>query len=79
MQGNIAVDDISSLALKLNSNSRLVGTINSENSKGEITVNLSSDSYWDLTGDSYITKFEGDKSKIQANGHHVYVNGKKII
>lgn len=79
MQGNIAVDDISSLTLKLNSNSRLVGTINSENSKGEITVILSSDSYWDLTGDSYITKFEGDRSKIQANGHHVFVNGKKII
>ena len=30
---------------------------------------------WTLTGDSYLTEFNGDAANIISNGYTVYVNG----
>jgi hypothetical protein len=38
-------------------------------------VNLDSDSTWTLTGDSYVSAFNGDLSRVTTNGYTLYVNG----
>ena len=78
LKGSISVDDISSLKINL-SNSTYEGAINEEGAVGNITVNLEDGSTWTLTGDSYISEFEGDLGSVAANGHHLYVNGKQVL
>ena len=39
---------------------------------------MDSDSTWTLTGDSYITSFDGDKAKVNTNGYHLYINGEEL-
>lgn len=79
LDGNILVDDISSLSLTMSDNTAFEGAINPEGEGGEVNVILSSDSSWTLTGDTYITKFDGDTGNINTNGHHIYVNGEQIL
>ena len=75
LTGNITVDSISSLELNLK-NSTYKGAIANE---GNVSVTLDSGSKWELTGDSYVTEFNGDVSNIISNGYKLYVNGKQII
>ena len=42
---------------------------------GSVSVTLDGTSTWTLTGDSYITEFNGDAANIISNGYTVYVNG----
>ena len=42
---------------------------------GTVSVTLDSASTWTLTGDSYVTEFNGDAANIAANGYTLYVNG----
>lgn len=49
------------------------GTVSTET--GTVTVTLDSTSTWTLTGDSYITEFNGDAGNIISNGYTLYVNG----
>ena len=42
---------------------------------GTVSVTLDSTSTWTLTGDSYITEFNGDASNVISNGYTLYVNG----
>ena len=79
MDGNITVDDISTLDMTLSDSSAFTGTINSTGDAGEVNVTLDSSSTWTLTGDSYITSFDGDLSQINANGHQLYVNGSAVL
>ena len=71
LSGDIIVDEISSLELNLNS-SNYEGTISSN---GYTVVNLDNNSTWSLTGDSYISEFNGDIYSIITNGYTLYVNG----
>ncbi len=43
-----------------------------------VTVNLDSASTWTLTGDSYVSVFNGDLSNVNLNGYTLYVNGVAI-
>lgn len=79
IEGDIIVDEISSLDMTLSEGSSLKGAVNTENSGGEINVTLDSSSAWTLTGDSYITSFNGDTSSIKTNGYSLYVNGEKPL
>lgn len=79
MEGNILVDSISSLKYSLSNGSSYQGSINPDGTGGTVEVTLDQNSTWTLTGDSYITDFEGDVSQITANGYHLYVNDKKVI
>lgn len=74
----IKVDEISTLSLILGGGSSLNGTINPDSQSGEAAVTLEEGSTWILTGDAYLTGFEGDVGSITANGYHVYVNGTAI-
>ena len=77
--GNILVDEISSLALTMKNGTSYEGAINPDGAGGTVDVTLDDDSTWTLTGDSYITSFDGDTSNITANGYHLYVNGEQVL
>ena len=78
IEGQITVDDISSLELDLDK-SEFTGEINSSGQTGTVSVTLGDDSKWILTGDSYISEFDGDTDNIVTNGFHVYVDGKELV
>ena len=42
---------------------------------GTVSVTLDSTSTWTLTGDSYVTEFNGDAANVVSNGYTLYVNG----
>ena len=58
-------------------NQEITGAILSD-SVSSVTVNLDSDSTWTLTGDSYVTAFNGDLSNVNLNGYTLYVNGTAV-
>ena len=78
--GNIVIDNISTLNMKLNT-SNYEGTINNENNAKEITLTIDKNSTLKLTGDSYITSLNNEdstNSNINFNGYKLYVNGTQI-
>ena len=78
IDGDILVDNISTLDLSLSNGSSYTGTINSENTAKTINVSLDSTSSITLTGDTYITSLSNevsDNSNINFNGYTLYVNG----
>ena len=77
--GIILVDEISSLALTMKNGTSYEGAINPDGDGGTVDVTLDDNSTWTLTGDSYITSFDGDTSNITANGYHLYVNGEQVL
>lgn len=58
-------------------NQEITGAILSD-SASSVTVNLDSQSTWTLTGDSYVTEFNGDLSRVNLNGYMLYVNGAAV-
>lgn len=79
LQGNILVDDISSLNFTMKNGTSFHGAINPDGEGGTVEVTLDADSAWTLTGDSYISSFDGDISSITANGYHLYINGEEML
>ena len=80
LDGNIEVDNISTITLNL-TKSNYKGTINSENSAKEVNIKLDKNSKITLTGDSYVSSLEDvddSYSNIDFNGYKLYVNGKAI-
>ena len=71
LDGDILVDDISSLSLEL-TDSSFEGAIQGE---GVVYVTLNQGSSWVLTGDSYITAIDGDLSGLDLNGYELYIDG----
>ncbi len=76
--GNILVDEISSMVLTMKNGTSYEGAINPDGDGGTVDVTLDDNSTWTLTGDSYITSFDGDTSNITANGYHTFV-GEKCV
>ena len=85
LNGTILVGDNAELTLNLENGSAFTGMISGEikNASGEtvseetgtVNVTLDSTSTWTLTGDTYVTSFEGDASNVIADGYTLYVNG----
>ncbi|MBQ6366970.1 MAG: hypothetical protein IJJ30_00270 [Erysipelotrichaceae bacterium] len=85
LSGAILVGEGSTLTLNLSDNSSfegyIGGTIINESGKivsdsvGTVNVTLDSSSTWTLTGDSYVTSFNGNASQVISNGYTLYVNG----
>lgn len=75
IDGDMLVDDVSNLNLHLSDVSTFVGAINPDGQQGEVYVELSDDSIWSLTGDSYITSLTCGTDSIALNGFTLYVNG----
>ncbi len=75
--GNIVVDEISSLTMNLTNGTKFTGAINSAN-EGAVTLVLDKTSSITLTGDTYVkalTNADSSNSNINLNGYKLYVNG----
>lgn len=78
INGDIFVDNISTLNMKLTNESNYTGKINGNNPAKNITLSLDSTSKIKLTGDTYVTTLEdadSSYSNINFNGYKLYVNG----
>ena len=78
--GNIVVDGISTLTMKLKSGSVFTGAINSENA-GEVSLTLDGSSVLALAGDTYIKSLNNadvTNSNINLNGYKLYVDGVEL-
>ena len=75
IDGDIIVDDVSTLNLYLTDSSTFTGSINSSGAAGDVYVELSGDAVWKLTGDSYISSLTCDAESIDLNGYKLYVDG----
>lgn len=79
LSGNIVADSISTIAIDMANGSSLVGAVNTDNTAKEITMKLSKDSSWTLTGDSYVkslTNEDTTNSNIHLNGYKLVVADK---
>jgi hypothetical protein len=84
----VLVGSNSSLDLNLTDGSCLEGYVDGKitNAKGEtvstkagtVTVSLDESSTWILTGDSYVTEFNGNAENVISNGYTLYVNGSAL-
>ena len=75
VDGNIGVDEISSLTMNMTSSS-FKGIIDAK--EGTVKLTLDKSSSITLTGDSYITSLENadsSNSNIHLNGYKLYING----
>lgn len=75
LSGNIMADSISTIALNMTNGSSLVGTVNTDNAAKEVTVKLSKDSNWILTGDSYVKSLNNEDT----TGSNIHLNGYKLV
>lgn len=75
LSGNIMADSISTIALDMTNGSSLVGAINTDNAAKEVTVKLSKDSNWILTGDSYVKSLNNEDT----TGSNIHLNGYKLV
>ena len=79
MRGDFIVDEISTLKLTVQDASLWEGTVNPDGAAGEVHLTLDKTCRWMLTGDAWLTSFTGEIGSIDANGHHVYVDGTPIV
>jgi len=78
INGNMLVDDVSTLNLYLKDSSAFTGAINSDGQNGDVYVEIEDGSTWTLTSDSYVSGLTVSKgSAIDLNGHKLYVDGKE--
>ena len=77
IDGDMIVNDISSLNLYLEGGSTFNGAINPDGAAGDVYVELSGGSKWILTGDSYIKSLTCDADSIDLNGYTLTVDGKE--
>ena len=75
LSGNIMADSISTIALDMTNGSSLVGAVNTDNTAKEVTVKLSKDSNWILTGDSYVKSLSNEDT----TGENIHLNGYKLV
>lgn len=75
LSGNIMADSISTTALDMTNGSSLVGAVNTDNTAKEVTVKLSKDSNWILTGDSYVKSLNNEDT----TGSNIHSNGYKLV
>ena len=88
LSGTILVGSNSTLSLTLSNGSTFEGTFSGEitNAKGTqvsteigtVSVTLDETSTWTLTGDAYVTSFEGSTDNVVRNGYTLYVNGTAV-
>ena len=79
IDGQILVDEISTLKMNLTEGSSFTGVVNPDGAEGDVDVTLSKDSTWTLTGDSYVSNFTGSTDNVIANGYHLYVDGEQVL
>ena len=77
INGDMVVDEVSSLNLYLKESSSFTGAINTDGAEGDVYVEIEDGSTWTLTGDSYISSLTCSAGSINLNGYKLYVNGEE--
>ena len=77
IDGNMVVDEVSSLNLYLKESSSFNGAINTDGAAGDVYVEIEDGSTWTLTGDSYVTSLTCSAGSVNLNGYKLYVNGEE--
>ena len=77
IDGNLLVDDSSTLNLYLHDASSFTGAVNPDGQTGDVYVELDANSTWTLTADSYVSSLMCVQGTINLNGHKLYVNGQE--
>ena len=78
INGDMVVDDISTLNFYLKDKSTFTGSINSSGQSGDVYAEIEDGSTWTLTADSYVSGLTvSEGSAIDLNGHKLYVDGKE--
>ena len=75
LNGNIVADSSSTVSLDMTNGSSLVGAVNTNNTAKEVTLKLSKDSTWTLTGDSYVKSLTNEDT----TGENIHLNGYKLV
>ena len=75
LNGNIVADSSSTVSLDMTHGSSLVGAVNTNNTAEEVTLKLSKDSTWTLTGDSYVKSLTNEDT----TGENIHLNGYKLV
>ena len=81
INGNMIIDNISTLDLNLKGETKLTGAINSDNKAKKVTLSLEKNSIISLTNNTYVNSLENedsDNNNIYSNGYKLYVDGKEI-
>ena len=88
LEGDILVGDDSTLTLNLTDSTTFTGNISGSitNAKGTtvssdvgtVNVSLDSSSKWYLTGDTYISDFEGTAANVITGSYKLYENGTEV-
>ena len=81
VEGDIILDNLSTLRLVLSNSSYYMGIINHANSAKSVTLNLDATSQFILAGDSYIDVLENSDTtnqNIYGNGYKLYVAGTEV-
>ena len=79
IDGDMVVDEVSSLNLYLTDSSNFTGVINTDGAAGDVYVEIEDGATWTLTGDSYITSLTCSAGSINLNGYKLYVNGEEYV
>jgi len=80
-EGDIILDNLSSLSLVFSGSSYYMGTINGGNIAKSATVSLDATSQLILAGDTYLTTLENADTtnmNIYSNGYKLYVSGEEV-
>lgn len=75
LEGNIIADDGGILNINLLNETNYMGAINSENVAKEVNINISSNSLWMVTNDTYITTItveDESLNNIMSGGNNIY-------
>ncbi len=85
LSGAVLVGSNSTLSMNLTEGSSFEGYVDGKITNaagitvstevGTVSVTLDDSSTWALTGDSYITEFNGNAANVISNGYTLYVNG----
>ena len=79
IDGEILVDEISTLNFYLKDESVFTGSINPDGQEGEVYVEIEEGSKWVLSSDSYITSLTCFADSIDLNGYKLYVSGEEYV
>ena len=80
-EGDIILDNLSTLSLVLSDSSFYMGTINGSNTASSVNVTIDATSQLILAGDTYLTSLDNadaDNMNIYSNGYKLYVAGGEV-
>ena len=74
IDGNILVDEISSLDFTMKKGAVFTGAVNPSGTGGAVHITMEAGAVWKLTADTYVDSISGDRNNIDLNGYQLFVS-----